>query len=65
MIYQVAPVKDKTAPLPKLNKGLLQARHIQARVKKDAASDALPTHVEIWSPHTAGPYLVPVTRWIE
>ena len=63
MIYQVAPIKDKTTPLPKLNKGLLQARHIQARLKQGASE--LPTHVELWSPLTAGPYLVPVTRWIE
>jgi hypothetical protein len=63
MIHQIAPVKTKTAPLPKLNKDLLQARHIQARVKKDAQQ--LPTHIEILSPITNGPFLVPVTRWIE
>jgi hypothetical protein len=60
MIHQIAPVKTKTASLPKLNKGLLQARHIQAQLK-----GSLPTQGEIWSPMTAGPYLVPISRWIE
>jgi hypothetical protein len=64
MIYQVSPVKDKTAPLPKINKGLIQARHIQARLKKEMP-DTLPNQVEIWSPFTSGPYVVPVMRWIE
>jgi hypothetical protein len=64
MIYQVAHVKDKTAPLPKLNKGLIQARHIQARLKSEASQE-LPEQVEIWSSITAGPYTVPVMRWID
>jgi hypothetical protein len=64
MINQVAPVQTKTAPLPQFNKGLLQARHIQFQVK-ERVTGKLPTHVHVWSPITAGPYLVPVTRWIE
>jgi len=60
MIHQIAPVQTKTEPLPKINKALLQARHIQAKVKQ-----GLPTQVQMWSPITAGPYMVPVTRWIE
>ena len=62
MIHQIAPVQTKTEPLPKINKALLQARHIQAQVKQ---SGRLPTQVHMWSPITAGPYIVPVTRWIE
>ncbi len=64
MIHQVAPVQTKTELLPKLNKGLLQARHIQTLVK-ERVTKGLPTQVELWSPITAGPYMVPVTRWIE
>ncbi len=64
MIHQVAPVQTKTELLPKLNKGLLQARHIQSMVKGRIVN-GLPTQVEMWSPITAGPYMVPVTRWIE
>ncbi len=63
MINQIATVLTKTEPLPSINKDLLKARHIQARVK--TLTGALPTQVQMWSPITAGPYMVPVTRWIE
>jgi hypothetical protein len=63
MINQIAPVSTKTEPLPSINKDLLKARHIQAHVK--TLTGALPTQVQLWSPITAGPFLVPVTRWIE
>jgi hypothetical protein len=65
MIYQIDPVKTKTETLPIINKGLLQVRHIQAQVKERKASDSLPDTGYLWSPFTAGPVLVPVTRWIE
>jgi len=65
MINQISPVKTKTAPLPKINRSLIQARHIQAVVKGRNAGNSRPTTVEIWSPLTAGSYTVPVTRWIE
>ncbi len=66
MIHQISPVQTKTEPLPKtINRGLIQARHIQAHVKELATPAPLPTEVEIWSPITSGPYMVPVTRWIE
>jgi len=65
MIYQISEVKTKTEPLPKINKGLIQARHIQAKLKEQVADGLLPTEGVLWSPMTAGPYLVPVTRWIE
>ena len=63
MINQIANVLTKTETLPSINKDLLKARHIQANVKQ--LTGALPTQVQIWSPITAGPYMVPVTRWIE
>ena len=62
MIHQIAPVAKQTTLL--MNKGLIQARHIQARLRK-GAEEALPTHVEILGPGNLGPYVVPVTRWIE
>ena len=65
MIHQIAPVKTQTQPLNAINKGLLQARHIQANVKRFSSSQALPTVGELWSPLTPGPYIVPITRWIE
>jgi len=64
MINQIASVQTKTEPLPKINKDLLRARHIQANVKQ-GLTGRLPTQVQMWSPITAGPYMVPVTRWIE
>ena len=64
MINQIAPVQIKTAALPQLNRGLLQARHIQSLVK-ERVTDSLPKQVQMWSPITSGPYMVPVTRWIE
>ncbi len=65
MINQIAHVQTKTTPLPQINRGLIQARHIQAHVKEQAATGALPNVGELWSPMTSGPYIVPVTRWIE
>ncbi len=65
MINQISPVQAKTQPLPTINRSLLQARHIQAIVKERVAGTPLPATVELWSPITAGPYMVPVTRWIE
>jgi hypothetical protein len=65
MIYQITPVKTKTEALPTINKGLLQARHIQAQIKERKASDTHPDSGYLWSPFTPGPVLVPVTRWIE
>ena len=65
MINQISPVQTKTGAIPTLNRSLLQARHIQVAVKERNAAPSLPTTVEIWSPLTAGPFIVPVTRWIE
>ena len=65
MINQIHPIQTKTEALPTINKGLLQARHIQTQVKERHASEALPNSGYLWSPYTAGPVLVPITRWIE
>jgi hypothetical protein len=65
MIYQIANVKTKTRPLPAINRDLLKARHIQAHVKEMAADGLAPTEDCFWSPMNAGPYLVPVSRWVE
>jgi hypothetical protein len=65
MINQLSSIPVKTGSLPTINKALLQARHIQSHVKQSIPRSILPGHVELWSPHTSGPYLVPVTRWIE
>ncbi len=35
MIYQISPVKTQTQPLTSLNRGLIQARHIQSRLKEN------------------------------
>jgi hypothetical protein len=65
MIHQIANVKTKTEPLPKINRDLLKTRRIQAHVREMAADGLAPTEGYLWSPMTAGPFLVPITRWIE
>jgi hypothetical protein len=65
MINQIHHVQTKTEPLPKINRGLMQARHIQAVVKERIAGHSLPVTVEIWNPLTVSSYTAPVTRWIE
>ena len=42
MIYQISPVQTKTQSLSNFNKGLIQARHIQARLKEIAHHAASP-----------------------
>ena len=65
MIHQIAHVKTKTGQLPMINRDLIKARHIQAHIKEMAADGLAPTGGYLWSPTNAGPYWVPVTRWIE
>lgn len=65
MIQQIASIKTKTDTLPTINRDLLKTRRIQAHVKEMAADGLSPTEGYLWSPMTAGPYLVPITRWIE
>ena len=65
MINQIAPIpQTTTGSLTGINKGLVQARHIQAKLKHQAEDDTRPDRVIFWSP-TALPYLVPIIRWIE
>jgi hypothetical protein len=65
MIKQIAPIPTKTKLLPKIKKGLIQGRPAQSPVEKLPGQSPLPEVVEVWSPITSGPYIVPVTRWIE
>jgi hypothetical protein len=65
MIYQIGNIKTKTEPLPTINRALLKARHIQAHVKEKAADGLAPRIGYILSPMNTGPYVVPITRWIE
>jgi hypothetical protein len=65
MINQIAPIpKTSYSPLG-LNKGLMQARHIQAKLKARGDLAAKLESDFLWSPITASPYTVPITRWIE
>jgi hypothetical protein len=65
MINQISPVKTKTEALPTINKGLIQARHIQAQVKERVAEGLLPGTGLLWSPITVLPYFVSVSRRVE
>ncbi|MCE0485012.1 MAG: hypothetical protein LV479_12345 [Methylacidiphilales bacterium] len=65
MIHQIASVKTKTEPLPQINRGLMQVRRMQSRIKEKIADGLFPSEGILWSPMTSGPYIVPVTRWIE
>ena len=60
MINQIAPI---TQALPgTINKDLIKVRRIQHKLK---AHEPTPDYGYLWSPLTAGPVVVPVTRWIE
>ena len=65
MIHQIANVKTKTEPLPIINRDLLKTRRIQAHVREMATARSAPTEGHLWSPVHTGPYVVPITRWIE
>jgi hypothetical protein len=65
MINQIAPIPQQTTRLEGINRGLIQARHIQAKLKETAFEEERPEMGIIWSPVLAVPYLVPITRWIE
>jgi hypothetical protein len=65
MICQIKPVESQKESAAAINKGLIQARVIQARLS-GRIIDAAPLGDGLfWSPLTAGPYLVPVSRWAE
>lgn len=63
MINQISPIAQKTTSLSGINKGLIQARHIQAKLKQESAATK-PDRAILWSPDSM-PYLVPIIRWIE
>jgi hypothetical protein len=67
MIRQIATVKTKTQPLPVVNQTRDKAEPIHSDLEKEqaAAGESLPTEGYLFSPIHAGPYLVPITRWIE
>jgi hypothetical protein len=64
MINQIAPIPQQTTSISGINKGLVQARHIQAKLKQQASDDAKLDAATFWTP-MALPYLVPIIRWIE
>jgi hypothetical protein len=65
MIHQISPVQTKTDALPKINKGLIQARHIQAQLKKRVTGSLVQDGGLFWNPIAVAPYFVPVSRRIE
>jgi hypothetical protein len=52
--------RNKTVALPNLNKGLMQARHIQAKLNGREFAG----HTG-WGPMNYGPYVVPLSRRAE
>jgi hypothetical protein len=64
MINQIANVKTKTKPLPVITPHLFDTR-TQPLMKERAVTGSIPTEGYLWSPVHTGPFLVPVTRWIE
>jgi hypothetical protein len=65
MIHQISPVQTKTEALSKINKGLIQARHIQAQLKERVTQGLVPDGGLFWSPIAVAPYFVSVSRRIE
>ena len=61
MINQISPIQTKTSALTPLNKGLIQARHIQARLKESAQQ----THTGFRHAVTADFSLLPVNSWFD
>jgi hypothetical protein len=65
MINQIAPVKTQTQSLGGINKGLIQARHIQSRLKSDSLQP-MPFEDGSFANHmTSGPFLVPTHFWFD
>jgi hypothetical protein len=63
MIHQISPIKTKTERLPVIGRAP-KARRTKSRPQFQGTDD-LPTEGYLFSPIHAGPYLVPITRWIE
>ncbi len=57
MIHPISSIKSKTGHLPKMDAETAPNKVAEVRAR---------SHWEnVWSPITAGPYLVPVSRWVE
>jgi hypothetical protein len=65
MINQIAPVLPSTSSHEGIKKGLVPAQHIQVKLKDQSTDDSQPVDGILWSPGYAGPFLVPIIRWIE
>jgi hypothetical protein len=56
----------KTAkPVPVINRDLLRVRHIQAHVRQMAEEGSAPISTYLGSPMLVGPFMVPITRYVE
>jgi hypothetical protein len=61
-------MKNQFSPLrssPTLNKSLIAARRIQAKLNGRIIDAAPLGNGLFWSPVASGPYLYPITRWHE
>jgi hypothetical protein len=61
MTHPNSPPPHSTSSDGALGKGLTQTRRLRAK----GTDRIVPGDGLFWSPLTAGPYLVPVTRWNE
>ena len=64
MINQIAPIAQ-ASPANQHNRDFAKARLIQAKLNGRVIDAAEIDYGYLWSPLTAGPYLVPVLKWIE
>lgn len=64
MINQVSPIPQVNTS-NQLNKDFAKARLIQAKLNGRVIDAAEIDYGYLWSPLTAGPYLVPVLKWID
>ncbi len=64
MIHQITPVKIHAQSLTGFNKGLVQARQIQSRLKESRS--LLSSEVSSFAnPMNAGPFQVPTNLWFD
>lgn len=60
MIYQISPIQAKTQSISHLNKGLIQVRHIQARIKENSHSVSSARNASV-----EGAHLLPANIWFD
>jgi hypothetical protein len=65
MICQVTSIQDKTQSLAQFSKGLLQVRHIQARLRENVRPMKSSNEESFANPMTSGPFLVPTHLWFD